>query len=336
MSITKSFKRIARKAQRIPENIRIALNEQRMRAKWLSAKEIAEYRKTIKIYDVFTFFNELDLLEIRLGILDPYVDFFVIVESTQTFSGTPKPLHFKENRDRFAKWLPKIIYHAVEDAPKGPEELRARLDNPNLREIDREIISDTLASGNVGADPDNNWLREFYIKDSVRKPLAEANLSDTDFCYISDLDEIWDPELLIDYSKDDIFKPLQKCYMYYLNNRSDEHWWGWTGTIATKYKNLRHKSSNDLRTHKYMKHRYAYLRNGGWHFTFQGGLSGAERKIVESNHFWYNAKATLPALSRRVSENIDFRGRNIKLWVDNRGLPKYLLENREKFKRFFK
>ena len=43
------------------------------------------------IYDCFTFFNELDLLDIRLNILNDYVDKFVIVESTKTFTG-------KENR----------------------------------------------------------------------------------------------------------------------------------------------------------------------------------------------------------------------------------------------
>jgi len=43
-----------------------------------------------KVYDCFTFFNELDLLEIRLNILDPYVDYFVIHESTETFSGKSK------------------------------------------------------------------------------------------------------------------------------------------------------------------------------------------------------------------------------------------------------
>ena len=45
-------------------------------------EEILEYRKKIKIYDIFTFFNELELLEIRLNILDSYVDYFVIVEAT--------------------------------------------------------------------------------------------------------------------------------------------------------------------------------------------------------------------------------------------------------------
>lgn len=38
-----------------------------------------------KVYDVFTFFNELDLLELRLEMLNDYVDKFVIVECVETF-----------------------------------------------------------------------------------------------------------------------------------------------------------------------------------------------------------------------------------------------------------
>ena len=44
------------------------------------------------IYDCFCFFNELDLLEIRLNELNPVVDKFVLVEATMTHNGDKKPL----------------------------------------------------------------------------------------------------------------------------------------------------------------------------------------------------------------------------------------------------
>ena len=59
---------------------------------------------------VFLFFNELDLLEIRLNVLNDVVDKFVLVESTQTFNAQPKPLYFEENKERFAKFSDKIIH----------------------------------------------------------------------------------------------------------------------------------------------------------------------------------------------------------------------------------
>ncbi len=64
----------------------------------------------MKIYDCFTFFNELDLLEIRLEELYPYVDYFVLVEANKTFSGKEKRFYFEKNKEKFEKWLNKIIY----------------------------------------------------------------------------------------------------------------------------------------------------------------------------------------------------------------------------------
>lgn len=62
----------------------------------------------MKIVDSVIFFNELDLLEARLEYLYDHVDHFLIVESSHTFTGNPKPLYFKENESLFAKYADKI------------------------------------------------------------------------------------------------------------------------------------------------------------------------------------------------------------------------------------
>ena len=48
------------------------------------------------IYDCFPFFNELDILKMRMEIMDPIVDKFVIEEAAYTFSSEPKPLYFRK------------------------------------------------------------------------------------------------------------------------------------------------------------------------------------------------------------------------------------------------
>jgi len=300
--------------------------------RWHSLAEITSYRKTIKIYDVFTFFNELDLLEIRLNILDPYVDYFVIVEATETFSGYPKPLYFQENKERFKKWEHKIIHYVVRDTPKDEIDLRNRLYHGHLSWLERQIIVDSLTSDNIGKD-DAHWLKEFYQKESIKKALV--GLHDNDICYISDLDEIWNPKLRIDYAQNDVFKPVQTGYQYYLNNRSNEDWRGWTGTIVTKFRNIKYHCLNHLRTHRKMRATYTFLKNGGWHFAFQGGYSGAKKKLEGYKHSWYQQEEILPKLKERVLNNRDHRGRNIKLWKDERGLPQYLLENKARYRKFF-
>ena len=56
------------------------------------------------IVDVFPFFDEVDLLEVRLNELKDIVDVFVLTESTHTFTGKDKPLYFRENRRRFQEF----------------------------------------------------------------------------------------------------------------------------------------------------------------------------------------------------------------------------------------
>ncbi len=41
----------------------------------------------MKIYDCFTFYNEFELLELRLKLLAPYVDYFVLSEANVTLRG---------------------------------------------------------------------------------------------------------------------------------------------------------------------------------------------------------------------------------------------------------
>ena len=69
------------------------------------------------VYDCIPFFNEIDILNLRLHILDPLVDRFIIEEATVTFSGEPKELCFEKNKDLFKEFLHKIEYIVVDDSP---------------------------------------------------------------------------------------------------------------------------------------------------------------------------------------------------------------------------
>jgi len=63
----------------------------------------------MKVFDSFIFFNELDLLELRLNILNDVVDYFVLTESPFTVSGNEKPLYYQDNKDRFGKFNDKMF-----------------------------------------------------------------------------------------------------------------------------------------------------------------------------------------------------------------------------------
>ena len=62
----------------------------------------------MKIFDCFMYFDEEVVLDLRLNMLDQYVDYFVIVESIFTHKGDKRELKF--NSKNFYKFKKKIIY----------------------------------------------------------------------------------------------------------------------------------------------------------------------------------------------------------------------------------
>jgi beta-1,4-mannosyl-glycoprotein beta-1,4-N-acetylglucosaminyltransferase len=177
--------------------------------------------------DIFTYNGEIDLLEIRLNILNNFVDQFIIVEAPTTFSGKTKPLYFEMHKERFSSFLPKIKYFVIDDYPN-----------------DAKILSLADSSPNVPKNGPEHWRREFYQKESIQKALTHLN--DEDLCFIGDLDEIWNPEISIPID-DGVYKLKQIVYTYFLNNKSNEPW---AGTLVTKYKNVKDTCLNHLRTQK--------------------------------------------------------------------------------------
>jgi len=275
-------------------------------------EEILEYRKKIKIYDIFTYNGEADILEIHLNILKDAVDQFIIVEAPTTFSGLNKPLYFQEQKERFAPFLNKIKYFVINDYPN-----------------DQELLKLADSSSNVPKDGPEHWRREFYQKESIKKALT--HLQDDDICFVGDVDEIWNPEILVDYTKNYIFKLKQEVYTYYLNNRSDEPW---AGTMVTKYKNIKNNCLNHLRTKSETS--YVYVENGGWHFTNIGGLEEIRRKLKDSyTKESYNTDEVQKSLEKRFGES-DYIGRNFRFKIDEKNLPKYILDNKNKYKKLFK
>lgn len=67
------------------------------------------------IYDCFLYYDEDMLLDIRLNTLADVIDRFVIVESTHTFTGKKRQLHFDINK--YGPFKDKIIYVVHDETP---------------------------------------------------------------------------------------------------------------------------------------------------------------------------------------------------------------------------
>jgi hypothetical protein len=268
-----------------------------------------------KVYDVFYFLNELDLLEIRFEILDKYVDYFVIVEGAYTFSGKPNESSYKAKFERYSKWNHKCIHLWVEDFHS-----------------DLNLLNFAKSHPSVGNGEDY-WVREFYFKECAKRALT--HLHDKDIVFVSDVDEIWNPlklESFCDFSKSVINRPIQLSYYYYLNYRSNEHRSGWTGTIVCQYQYLKDRCLNDLRSRSITHAKE--IDEGGWHFTYMGGAIGAMKKLLSWDHPEYNVH--IEEMINRIENGGDYAGRQIRYWIDISALPKYLIENQNKWAHLFK
>ena len=249
------------------------------------------------VIDVSYILNELEMLEVRLSILDEYVDKFIIVESTTTFSGVEKPMCFDINSERWSKWKDKIEYYVVDDFP-----------------LDKELFKMSWNSPNTGGK-EHYWLREFYIKESARRALV--GLSDDDIVFISDMDEIWNPELTFKPIGGEVLKPKQLPYLYFFNQRTDEDWLGWTGTTCCRYETIKNGIINHIRTDHLQP--YTVIEKGGWHFN---SIGGKEKKVNASLHPIVNLKS-------------DWDRREINMRIDGDDLPEFLVYNRDKFSSLF-
>lgn len=247
--------------------------------------------------DAFYYNGEIDTLLIRLAILSPYVDQFRILEADTTFSGIYKGYTLIRDMHLLDEWADKIKFIPI----------TGEMD-------DEDMLKIAYVSPNVGQG-EHYWVREFVQKESLKYGLKD--LSDDDLVFISDVDEIWNPSILPFVQGDRVYKPRQKPYMYYLNQRTDEDWLGWTGTVVTRYKNIKDACINHLRTDGMTE--YEVIENGGWHFN---SLGGRAKKQEAFKHPVYES-------------DTEWQRREVNMRKDESDLPDYILNNREKWKRLF-
>ena len=175
-----------------------------------------------KVFDCFIFFNELDLLELRLNTLDSHVDHFLIVESGITFQGEPKEFYYEKNKIRYQKFEHKIIHFKVEKYPLDFANLPYIADPRNRDdEILNAIYKDIDDCPHFDKAKEFWWGNDFFQRECIRRALALAKPESDDLILISDVDEIPNPETLEKISIE-IIPNLLVClrqheFCYYIN-----------------------------------------------------------------------------------------------------------------------
>lgn len=281
------------------------------------------------MFDCFPFFNELDLLEIRLNVHDEIFEKFVIVESTRTYSGIPKPLYFNENKHRFEKFLPKIIHIVVEGV-----DINSPGDSPNGW----------------------TWHNENNQRNIIIDALKTATPSDNLFM-LSDTDEIMKPEKLLEARKlaletgQPVGLSMIQC-MYWLNYVMldktvrapyifNPH------TVSEWHKNTFGAQRNDFTTIRWhmvspwYQHEMLTVFEAGYHFSTMGGIQQIKRKLESFGHHdqfnndYYKSEDYIVKCmikGKHLYAAHEYSGTCKVMPLDF--LPKYIQDNAEKYERY--
>ncbi|MBK9148635.1 MAG: hypothetical protein IPM12_12570 [Flavobacteriales bacterium] len=287
------------------------------------------------IHDCFTFFNELDLLEIRLRELDPVVDRFVLVEATLTHQGKPKPLHFAENKSRYAAWLHKIEHVVVDRYPPRPD--------------------------------GDGWVYEKHQRNCIIDGLK--GVAPRDQVLISDVDEIPHPDAVRKAAGMHGFRIFrQRMFYYYLNcvNATQHRGKGyrWNGTVMIDgsmvrepLQDYREMSALLLNTftpplarrlYYTIKLRWQlirlgwrprYINDGGWHFSYLGGVDRIISKLESFAHAEYNKPEYKDPrrIKRAIEQGEDLFGRGFRYrFVPmDASWPRAVMADKERWAAFF-
>lgn len=240
----------------------------------------------------FTFFNEFELVALKLEEVWNDIDVAIIVESPLTFSGLEKPYHFYEHRHDYKKYFSKIHY-VQQPVPLVP-------------------------------DP---WVREKYQRDVIADIARELSTDVDDVLINSDMDEIVSSSSIQAWRRgetDHVPTSLEmNMYYYFLNNRAISQWCGGKimrlADLKTTLSTLRYDPNLPI------------IRNGGWHFSFLGGVNRIKQKVLSYAHNdLYHFVADTEKLKEDLRTGRDcFSDRNLafcRVPIDDT-YPAYIREN---------
>ena len=271
------------------------------------------------ILDCFTFFNELDLLEVRLHTLAPRVDAFILCEANRTFQGAEKPFIFDEwRRERnFQFYKPVVAVQMDLSGMDGETNQLVRAIDPWVREhVQRKSIP--------------------YGFDRLERYLGHP-LSPSDRIILSDVDEIPDLRVFDQLAPDSptVIAWRQNLFYYWVNMRC----WDWIGPVSCTVETFRDRFQGDMQLLRESRATAECLIDGGWHFSFLGGPEAIKEKILAFSHTEYRHCAEDGNIDIALNEgwryDRDLFGRRMmhfQIMPDDSLLPEYLVRNKDRFR----
>ena len=282
----------------------------------------------MKVFDSFIFFNELELLEMRLNILDDVVDYFVLTESPFTVSGNEKPLYYQENKDMFGKFNDKIVHHITEEIPN---------DFNHMLEKSKFHVAykDPDPYGTPMINLPVRFQRALFNRNNSAFGIEKAGVTDDDLVITSDADEIVNPLLLQDlewFNPSNHYAAECRAFYYKLNFLYQEDW---MGSRLCTWKHLKNTTIDQHRQDHENAHK---IQDAGWHFSFLGNAENFKLKLASYEHTENNTDTVTRNAEEKIESGLDplGRGQTYKAVPIDDSYPDYITRNQDKYAEFIK
>ena len=305
----------------------------------------------MKVYDCSIFYNELDLLDIRLHELDSVVDYFVLVEATKTHSGHEKPLFYSENRARYARFANRIVHIVVDDMPEQVDNNRWPPEIHQRRCIARGLAAcepnDIILISDADEIPSSETVAK--MRDQLLKPSAMAKLRELTCKSLKTCEGRWNASFAtracrglarLLTPRQRIVKCLHKHFEYYLNGYVTDDW---RGTTFIRFSTLQWVLNMDTEEARSLRSVPHDIIHGGWHFSYLGDAATIAQKIHSFTHSEFDTAKYTDVASIKVKME---RGENLfgkagenhqvhYVTIDD-SWPRYVLQNKEYFEHFIR
>jgi len=259
------------------------------------------------IYDCFTYFNESAILDIRLNTLYDKVDKFILIEATRSHQNLPKPLYFSENKNKYSKFLDKIIHVVIDSYPEH-----------------------------------TYFSFEEHQRDQIYLKLKEI-AKDEDVVFFSDADEIWNPDTidLFNLKHGKLYSWASYICYHYFNLVAQKEFWYQPRYCLFSTLNEYCGNQNLKLTQDVLRNKRGLIKSediifqdylGGWHFSY---TEDVEYKLQNFLHSEYRNMKYEEFLNF-IKIGINPFHRNELFVIDNLPdyLPKYVINNIDKFKKY--
>ena len=263
----------------------------------LSVCFVPSHSRDRLVIDCFMFYNELDMLMLRLTELYDVVDYFVLIESSYTHQGRPHELIYNNSAHLFSQFKSKIVHIIIQDN---------FVVGTKTQSLNHQV--ETTAR-------ENNHRNK--LTQGIDILSSNGAFLEDDIIFISDVDEIPDAHTVQLIKQEGVATPhylAMDLFYYHMNCKLTGEW---EDAYVLNYASYMQYVKEEARTLSDLRQNKDNLvskiiSKAGWHFSYFGGEDFIMNKLASFSHSEFNTDEyrNTSRIADAIENNKDIFGRD--------------------------